>query len=117
MTEHRRFSRIPFVSESVVVMEGRRFRTQLIDISLKGALVDRPADFEAETDRPAHLDVDLGAPGAVISMDCEIAHLTADRVGLRCVTIDLDSIAHLRRLIELNSGDPKLVERELSSLV
>ncbi len=99
-----------------MVLEGRHFRTQLIDISLKGALVDRPADFEAETDHAVHLDVNLGAPDAVISMDCEIAYLTADRVGLRCVTIDLDSIAHLRRLIELNSGDLKLVERELSLL-
>ncbi|MCZ6552415.1 MAG: PilZ domain-containing protein, partial [SAR324 cluster bacterium] len=69
------------------------------------------------TDQPVHLDINLGAPDAVISMDCEIAYLTADRVGLRCVTIDLDSIAHLRRLIELNSGDPKQVERELSLLV
>ena len=117
MTEHRRFSRIPFVSESVLVVEGRQFHTRLVDISLKGALVDRPADFEADPDQPAHLDVNLGAPDAVISMDCEIAHLAPDRIGLRCVSIDLDSISHLRRLIELNSGDPELVERELSALM
>ena len=117
MTESRRFSRIPFESDSELVMEGQRFRTHLVDISLKGALIERPGDFETEADRPVQLEVNLGASDAVISMKCEIAHLTADRVGLRCVSIDLDSIAHLRRLVELNSGDPKLVERELSALL
>jgi hypothetical protein len=29
----------------------------------------------------------------------------------------LDSITHLRRLVELNSGDPALLDREFSSLV
>ncbi|MCG8610315.1 MAG: hypothetical protein MI864_07240, partial [Pseudomonadales bacterium] len=31
--------------------------------------------------------------------------------------IDLDSITHLKRLIELNVGDPSLIERELSALI
>ena len=31
-------------------------------------------------------------------------------------SIDLDSITHLRRLVELNLGDEKLLERELSHL-
>jgi len=35
---------------------------------------------------------------------------------LRCLSIDLDSITHLRRLLELNLGDPQLVERELLQL-
>jgi hypothetical protein len=29
------------------------------------------------------------------------------------VSIDVDSATHLRRLLELNLGDPSLVEREL----
>jgi len=33
------------------------------------------------------------------------------------LTIDVDSMTHLRRLIELNLGDPTLLERELKALV
>jgi hypothetical protein len=36
---------------------------------------------------------------------------------LLCESIDLDSITHLRRLVELNAGDPALLERELTALV
>ena len=39
-----------------------------------------------------------------------------DELGLRCVDIDLDSITHLRRLVELNLGETELLERELSAL-
>jgi hypothetical protein len=37
-------------------------------------------------------------------------------VGLHCRHIDIESLAHLRRLIELNLGDPALLERELAAL-
>ena len=37
--------------------------------------------------------------------------------GLICRNLDIDSATHLRRLVELNLGDPKLLERELSALV
>ena len=32
-------------------------------------------------------------------------------------SIDLDSITHLRRLVELNSGDAAMLERELHTLI
>jgi hypothetical protein len=36
---------------------------------------------------------------------------------LRCDSIDLDSITHLRRLVELNAGDPRELDRELAILI
>ena len=37
--------------------------------------------------------------------------------GLLCKGIDLDSVTHLRRLIELQLGDPALLERDLAELI
>jgi hypothetical protein len=39
------------------------------------------------------------------------------QLGLQCLHIDLDSVTHLRQLIERNSQDPTLLARELSVLV
>ena len=49
-------------------------------------------------------------------MDVWVAHEENKELGLKCKDIDVDSITHLRRLIELNLGDPDLLERELSAL-
>ena len=38
-------------------------------------------------------------------------------LGLFCHHIDIDSITHLRRLIELNLGDETLLQRELAELL
>jgi hypothetical protein len=38
-------------------------------------------------------------------------------MGLQTEHIDLDSISHLRRLIELNVGDADILNRELGELV
>jgi len=51
-------------------------------------------------------------------MEGHLAHVGDNNtVGIRCESIDLDSISHLRRLVELNLGDPELLNRELSALV
>jgi hypothetical protein len=46
-----------------------------------------------------------------------VAHIEDDRVGVSCSHIDLDSAAHLRRLVELNLGDEAQLHRELQALM
>jgi len=50
-------------------------------------------------------------------MSTEVAHAEGHHTGLRCRAIDLDSVTHLRRLIELQLGDPALLERDLAELM
>jgi hypothetical protein len=54
---------------------------------------------------------------AAITMETRVVHREGDDAGLRCLSIDLDSVTHLRRLVELNLGDPALLDRELSELI
>ena len=45
-----------------------------------------------------------------------MTHAEAGRIGFRIEHIDMDSVAHLRRLVELNLGDPDLLKRDLAAL-
>jgi len=111
----RRFSRIPFDVNATLENEQRRWETSLLDISLHGALVKVPASFDSPPAQSYRLTVHLEG-GPDVCMDVEVAHQEDERVGLNCKDIDVDSISHLRRLVELNLGDPQLLERELSAL-
>jgi PilZ domain len=118
MAQQRRYSRLPFHTASTLSLEGRvpGFETDLIDISLKGALVHRPPQLDAEPGTAAVLRVKLEDSPVTIVMNGTLAHLSHERVGLHCHSIDMESITHLRRLLELNLGDPELLERELLAL-
>jgi hypothetical protein len=115
--ERRRFSRITFHRPAELDAVGERVACELLDVSLKGALVEVPASAHARAGQPATLSIRLDAGDAVIRMKGQIVHREAAQVGLRCTEIDIDSIAHLRRLVELNLGDEDLLERELSALI
>ena len=52
----------------------------------------------------------------VMAVSAEVAHIESHCVGLLCRSIDLDSVTHLRRLIELQLGAPSLLERDLAEL-
>lgn len=113
--QQRRFTRIPFNVPVTLHSGADSWDTELIDISLHGALIKAPASLIASTDHEYQLSVHLDG-GHDICMDVVIAHQQNDELGLRCVDIDLDSITHLRRLVELNLGETELLERELSAL-
>jgi hypothetical protein len=114
--EHRRFTRIPFQASVVLSLGQRRWESQLIDISLKGALVTRPADWNAKPGDRVNMEVRMEVAEVMIDMSTQVAHIEADHVGLRCEHIDVESISHLRRLVELNLGDEKQLQRELDAL-
>lgn len=118
MADARRYSRLSFHSVSRLVdkAEGRTYTTHLIDISLKGALVQQPPGWAPPPGARARLEIRLPDSPVRIRMEAEVAHAGEGRLGLHCVAIDLDSLTHLRRLLELNLGDPALLQRELFAL-
>ncbi len=118
MTDERRHhSRIAFHTPARLVLNDDSIEVVVLDISLKGALIELPANTPLELDATGTLYVILTAMDDQISMTTRIAHTEGHRAGLLCLTIDIDSVTHLRRLVELNLGDPELLERELSALI
>ncbi|MCB1751630.1 MAG: PilZ domain-containing protein [Gammaproteobacteria bacterium] len=114
--ERRRFQRVLFDSPARISDNGVEFITSLVDISLNGALLIRPDDWRTENDADVGLTVLLDDREARIRMRAVVAHQEQDTLGLRCVSIDMESIGHLRRLVELNLGDAELLHRDLESL-
>lgn len=113
----RRFSRIQFHRAAELVLGTDRVAVEVIDISLNGALVQVPSGFAGRTGQPCSLSIRLEPSESYIRMIGEMAHVEAGRVGIRREEIDLESMAHLRRLVELNLGDPALLDREFDALV
>lgn len=115
-TERRNFWRAVFHSPVRLSTHDGVAHAQLLDISLKGALLDTGSVWHGKPGEECQLSLEL-APGTTIAMWTTVTHVEGPNVGLRCNGIDLDSITHLRRLVELNSGDPAILDREFGSLV
>ena len=115
-SEKRRFSRVPFDAEVVLNQDGHQWQTRLLDISLNGVLVERPQEWAPSNNDHFTLELTLSESGTLITGEVSIAHTEENRIGFHMVNIDVESVAHLRRLMELNLGDPELMDRELSAL-
>ncbi|HEB92606.1 MAG TPA: PilZ domain-containing protein [Gammaproteobacteria bacterium] len=115
--EQRRFSRISFAADVQLVDAKGSWRSRLIDLSLKGALIAAPQDWSGQPGEHFLLELALDRDEeVVVRMEVSVSHIENDHIGFRCEHIDLDSISHLRRLVELNLGDAELLDRELSAL-
>jgi hypothetical protein len=115
-SERRHFWRAVFYSPARLTTHDGLCYADLEDISLRGALVQVPVGWMGKAGDDCLLQFDLGRDASISMWAC-VSHVAADHVGLRCTSIDLDSITHLRRLVALNAGDPAVLERELSSLL
>jgi PilZ domain len=115
-SKRRFFWRTTFESPAKLVTPEGEFEARVLDISLKGALLEIPAAWPAQRGIKCQLFINLNAD-TEIAMWCTAMHVEGLHVGLRCDNLDLDSITHLRRLVELNVGDPNILERDLASLI
>ncbi len=112
---HRRFTRIAFEAPAKLHLAGRTWVTRVIDLSLKGALVETPDHWPAQLDGDCWLWVFL-TDQTSIEMRVTLAHAGNGRLGFRCEDIDVESVSHLRRLVAFNLGDDRLLQRELGAL-
>lgn len=114
--DRRQFSRIEFDADVHLTQEGKSFAAQLEDISLNGVLLSTPEDYHLRTDLPCTLNINL-ADDVAINMQVVLVHSSSRVLGLHCTSIDMESIIHLRRLIEMNLMDPLASERVLAELL
>ena len=120
--QRRRFSRVLFSAAAIIRVGASEHACTIHDLSFKGALLhldDAPvaADASVATGAPCCLELRLGDDNDLIRMDAVVAHVAGKRLGIRCRSIDLDSISHLRRLVELNAGDEAVLQRDFSALL
>ena len=115
--ERRHFVRVGFDASALLTTATAAFSVHVLDLSLKGALIMVPAQAALGQGTLCQLTIPLADTGNHIAMSTEVAHVQGLHTGLLCKGIDLDSVTHLRRLIELQLGDPALLERDLGELM
>ncbi len=115
--ERRRFTRFGMDAKGHLLQGTNHWSFHLIDVCLKGALISIPGQFNPEIGESCRVEFTLPGSGIVISMEGCIAHREGHHIGFRCEMIDVDSLSHLKRLVEMNLGDQKILERELAQLI
>lgn len=112
---NRRFRRIPFEAEVRLTVGQDIWSGELLDVAMKGAMVG--------TDTPPPLTLGskcslcIALSGSPISLDfqAELIHREGSRYGFKFISEDLETLTHLRKLIELNTGDAEATRGELSA--
>ena len=114
--DRRRFKRIAFDARTELRQGEHTWPVKLIDLSLKGLLIERPAPWLGNPQQNFSVGIHL-SDDTDIAMEVELTHEDKGQLGFVCRHLSLESIASLRRLIELNLGDAAELERELGALI
>lgn len=114
--DRRQFKRIAFDARTELSQGEHRWPVQLIDLSLKGLLIQRPDPWQGDETQPFGADIHL-SDDVEVRMDVQLTRKDYNQLGFVCLHIDLESVEHLRRLIELNLADEEELDRELGALI
>ncbi len=117
-SEHdkRRFQRVPFISNVQITLDGQSWQCGLLDISLKGLLIESSPQHKMSRDTLCSIALIL-SEDKVINMQAEVIHSENHHLGLQWVNIDLDSLTTLRQLLEINLSDARKINHELADLI
>lgn len=114
--DKRQFHRVVHDARATVFGPGQDWPCQVHDLSLKGCLLEAKTDWQLEALQTYRISIWL-ARDIEIGMDARPVYQHGRYAGFHCVNMDLDSVTELRRLVELNLGDPALLERDIQALL
>lgn len=116
--EKRVFSRTEYKSKGVLKAENQNTPVEIRDISLKGAMLCLPPHITVEKDGTYELVISLENSDVQIQTNATITHISNDDTcGIRFNEIDIESLTHLRRIMEVNTGKTERIRAELGHLV
>ncbi|HDS15355.1 MAG TPA: PilZ domain-containing protein [Proteobacteria bacterium] len=113
MEENRNFSRIKFKAHTKLEIGPHSYGGELLDISLKGALISSSARLPINLEDDVSIRVFLPSSDISLVFNARLVHLEQNRYGFKFTGYNAESMTHLRRLLEFNLGDQDQVVREL----
>lgn len=112
---NRRFRRIHFETEVKLSVGHEVWFGELLEVAMKGAMIRTNAPLPLTPGTDCSLSITL--PGTTISLNFQalLVHSEERHYGFRFISEDLETFTHLRKLIELNTGDAEATRSELSA--
>lgn len=116
MIERRKFSRVVYQANITLQQDDKQWKGTLVDLSLHGLLINLTGNEEIKENAELNVRFTLHESDIDISAECKLINKTDNTLRLCISHIDIDSISHLKRLIELNVGNSDMLLRQLSEL-
>ena len=114
MAERRNFQRVPFATDTEILCNNKKYKGELLDISLKGALIKGTGHIQLQTGNRCDLTIHLLETEIVLNFEADLIHTEGNRLGFKFVSEDTETAMHLRRLLELNIGSAEEIEKEIA---
>jgi len=112
MTDLRNYRRIPFTTTATILLGHRRLVCELVDLALRGTLLQTDEEVSLSIGECAQVEIELASSELKLTFEVELIHRAQNQYGFLFIGADDESLAHLRRLLELNLGDGEQVDRE-----
>lgn len=115
--ERRRFLRVIYQAPVTLSQSDLSFNAMVKDISLHGLLVYCETPSDLISDKPLDVNIPLNDGDVIIQLTAQIVDLKSNLLRLKVDHIDLESLGHLKRLVELNMGNDEILHRDLDHLM
>ncbi|CAH7209071.1 Cyclic diguanosine monophosphate-binding protein [Vibrio chagasii] len=116
MIERRQFSRVIYQVPAEISQGQVNVSGSVQDLSLHGLLIQCEELQQLNQENPVHVSFKLTNSDINIQLEATIVSTINTSMRLRIEHLDIDSIIHLKRLVELNVGDDELLYREIEHL-
>ena len=115
--ERRRFYRVLFPAEVLVAEKEENFLARLKDIAYGGAYLLSEKRPPVGSRLRLIIRLEGMQPPPEIRFLAEVVRHGEDGFGVKLLSIDLESLAHLRKLLYFNFPDADQAEKELRTLL
>ncbi len=113
MDDKRYFSRINFTAQSQIEINDKVYSGELLDLSLRGALLSFKEQISAKMNDNCTLTIQLHSSDIKLLFEAEIVHIHQNNLVFKFISEDVGTMTHLRNLLSLNVGDYDKITDEL----
>ncbi len=113
MDEKRYFTRINFKAHSQIEFDNNTYEGDLLDISLRGALLSFKDPVPLKKKDCCTLIIHLHSSDIKLIFEAELTHIHENNMGFKFLGEDVGTMTHLRNLLSLNVGDYDKITDEL----
>ena len=97
MAERRKFSRVVYRAPATMTQGDDAWQTKILDLSLKGALLEAPAHWQVENAQEYNVHFQLHESEISIDMYVDVVQEVDGLLCCKIVHIDIDSASHLKQ--------------------